>query len=234
MAAKTGRTAKSSRSSAKDSGTGRDDRGTVDRGADAPDDRLTTYRSKRHADRTTEPMGGEPRGGAPRFVIQKHSATSLHYDVRLEADDVLISWAVPKGPSMDPREKRLALRTEDHPLDYVDFEGVIASGEYGAGTVIVWDTGHYENRTEHRGKPLPVAEAVERGHVSFRLEGEKLRGGWALTRTGRDGDKERWILVKKSDETADARLNPVGSQPASVLSGRTTEDLAEENGDAPD
>ncbi|MEV6316174.1 DNA polymerase ligase N-terminal domain-containing protein [Streptomyces sp. NPDC051776] len=222
----------------KNGGTRREDGGTrgkgggtrrKDKGKHNRDDRLTTYRSKRHADRTSEPMGGEPRGGAPRFVVQKHSATSLHYDFRLEADDVLISWAVPKGPAMDPREKRLAMRTEDHPLDYADFEGVIPRGEYGAGTVIVWDAGHYENRTEHRGRTVPVAEAVERGHVSFRLEGEKLRGGWALTRTGRDGDKERWILVKKPDETADARRNPVGSQPASVRSGRTTEDLAREN-----
>jgi DNA ligase D-like protein (predicted 3'-phosphoesterase) len=192
-------------------------------------DTLSKYRSKRHPDRTPEPMGGKPsRGGGPRFVIQKHSATSLHYDFRLEAEGVLLSWAVPKGPSTDPRDKRLAMRTEDHPLDYADFEGIIPSGEYGGGEVIVWDTGTYRNRTERRGKEIPVADAVEGGHVTVWLEGEKLRGGYALTRTGRDGDRERWILVKKSDDEADARRDPVSSQPASVRTGRTIEDLAEE------
>ncbi|MGP3925524.1 DNA polymerase ligase N-terminal domain-containing protein [Streptomyces sp. 8N616] len=215
MAGKDGKSGKN----AKDSKDGKDK------------DRLERYRSMRDADRTPEPMGGKPsRGGEPRFVIQKHSATSLHYDFRLEADDVLVSWAVPKGPSTDPREKRLAMRTEDHPLDYIHFEGVIPGGEYGAGRVIVWDTGTYENRTEHRGKEVPVADAVDGGHVSVWLEGEKLRGGYSLTRTGRDGDKERWILVKKSDDAADARRNPVNSEPASVRSGRTIEDLSEDDG----
>lgn len=202
-------------------------------------DALQRYRSKRHADRTPEPMGGEPApGGKPRFVVQKHSARSLHYDFRLESGDVLYSWAVPKGPSTDPRDKRLAMRTEDHPLDYIDFEGVIPRGEYGGGEVIVWDTGTYRNETGtgrragrgSAGKDPTVADAVEHGHVTVWLEGEKLRGGYSLTRTGRDGDKERWILVKKSDAEADARRNPVSSQPASVRTGRTIEDVAEADG----
>ncbi|MGP3980054.1 DNA polymerase ligase N-terminal domain-containing protein [Streptomyces sp. KR80] len=192
-------------------------------------DRLKTYRSKRHEGRTPEPMGGTPsRGGEPHFVIQKHAATTLHYDFRLEADDVLLSWSVPKGPSTDPRDKRLAMRTEDHPLDYLDFEGVIPSGEYGAGRVIVWDTGTYQNLTELRHREVPLAEAVESGHVTVWLEGEKLRGGYALTRMGGDDERERWLLVKKSDEGADARRNPQSSQPASVRSGRTIEELAED------
>jgi len=154
------------------------------------------------------------------FVIQKHAATSLHYDFRLEVDGVLASWAVPKGPSTDPREKRLAMQVADHPLGYGDFEGVIGPG-YGAGAVIVWDTGTYENlRAEE-----PIAEGLKQGHVSVWLHGHKLRGGWSLRRTG-GGRKPRWLLVKRRDEGADARRNPVSTEPASVLTGRRIEDLA--------
>ncbi|MGP4004208.1 DNA polymerase ligase N-terminal domain-containing protein [Streptomyces sp. 8N706] len=200
--------------------------------SDKTESSLQRYHAKRNADRTPEPMGKPQRGeDKQRFVVQKHAATTLHYDFRLEADGVLKSWAVPKGPSTDPREKRLAMRTEDHPLEYLDFEGAIPRGEYGAGKVIVWDTGTYRNLTERRGKEVPVAEAVERGHVKFWLEGEKLRGGYALTRTGRDGEKERWILVKVADDEADARRNPVSSQPASVLTGLTLEAVGEETSD---
>ena len=152
------------------------------------------------------------------FVIQKHAATSLHYDLRLEVDGVLASWAVPKGPSTDPRDKRLAMQVEDHPLDYGDFEGVIGPG-YGAGAVIVWDTGEYENLRDE-----PVAEGIENGHISFDLHGRKLQGGWSLRRT-RGGEKPQWLLVKRRDEHADARRNPVSTEPESVLSGRTIEDL---------
>ncbi|WP_156725441.1 DNA polymerase ligase N-terminal domain-containing protein [Streptomyces apocyni] len=190
---------------------------------------LEQYRSKRHPDRTPEPMGSTSgRGGRRRFVVQKHAATSLHYDFRLEAGGVLKSWSVPKGPSTDPREKRLALRTEDHPVDYADFEGTIPEGEYGAGAVIRWDVGTYRNLAERGGKKVPVAKGVSDGHVKVWLEGEKLRGGYALTRTGPEGGKERWLLVKVKDEEADARRNPVNSEPASVRTGRTVEDVAEE------
>ena len=188
-------------------------------------DDLERYRSKRDFDHTSEPSGrgGRERGRSERrFVIQKHAASSLHYDFRLEAAGVLKSWAVPKGPSTDPREKRLAMEVEDHPLDYADFEGVIEAGSYGAGEVIVWDSGTYRSLTEG-----PVEAALERGHLSVWLEGEKLRGGWTLQRT-RGGSKPQWLLVKRRDEGADARRNPVGTQPESVRSGRTIEDLARE------
>jgi DNA ligase D-like protein (predicted 3'-phosphoesterase) len=160
----------------------------------------------------------------PVFVVQKHQARSLHYDFRLEVEGALASWAVPKGPSTDPRDKRLAMRVEDHPLDYGDFEGVIPEGSYGAGTVIVWDTGSYRNLTRRDGVEVPMAEALENGHAVVWLEGRKLRGGYALTRTG-GGAKEKWLLVKKRDEQADARRNPVSTQPESVLSGKTIEEM---------
>ncbi len=156
----------------------------------------------------------------PRFVIQKHNASTLHYDFRLEAGGVLKSWAVPKGPSTDPREKRLALEVEDHSLDYIDFEGVHERG-YGAGQVIVWDAGTYRPLTEGS-----VEEALAAGHLSFWLDGEKLRGGWTLQRTS-GGAKPKWLLVKRRDEGADARRNPVSTQPESVRTGRTIEDLAD-------
>ena len=152
----------------------------------------------------------------------------MHYDVRLEAAGVLFSWAVPKGPSTDPRVKRLAMRTEDHPIAYIGFEGVIPRGEYGAGPVIVWDTGTYRNLTEHDGKPIPVERGVRRGHVAVWLEGEKLRGGYAFTRTSGAGERERWIMVKMKDEAADARRNPVRSQTRSVVSGRTLHEVLRE------
>ena len=190
-------------------------------------DPLREYRRKRDFGRTPEPSKrGRPRR-APRFVIQKHDASSLHYDFRLEAGGVLKSWAVPKGPSTDPRDKRLAMPTEDHPLSYGDFEGVIPEGEYGAGPVIVWDAGTYRNLTEEGGTKIPVEEAVDRGHVKVWLEGTKLRGGWSLRRTaiGRSA-KAKWLLVKLRDEEADARRRPVSSQPESVITGRTIEDVA--------
>jgi DNA ligase D-like protein (predicted 3'-phosphoesterase) len=183
---------------------------------------LDDYESKRDFSKSPEPRGRGKRSrrGKPRFVIQEHAARSLHYDFRLELDGVLKSWAVPKGLSTDPREKRLAVQVEDHPLDYADFEGVIGSG-YGAGRVIVWDRGTWEGLTDG-----PVEEALERGHLSVWLEGEKLRGGWTLQRT-RGGAKPQWLLIKRRDEAADARRNPVSTQPESVLSGRTVEDVGD-------
>lgn len=185
----------------------------------AGDDMLRTYRDKRDFILTPEPSGGEPSRGR-HFVIQKHDASSLHYDFRLEADGVLKSWAVPKGPSTDPREKRLAIQTEDHPVDYLCFEGVIPKGQYGGGTVIVWDTGTYRNLTEKDDEPVAVAEAVEQGHVAVWLEGHKLTGGYALTRTSFRGDPRKWILVKMDDNESDARRNPTSTQPESFLTGR--------------
>jgi DNA ligase D-like protein (predicted 3'-phosphoesterase) len=153
-----------------------------------------------------------------RFVIQQHAATTVHFDFRLEVGGVLKSWAVPKGPSTDPRAKRLAMEVEDHSLDHADFEGLIGEG-YGAGRVIVWDAGTYRPLTDG-----PPGEALDNGHLSFWLEGEKLRGGWTLQRT-HAGAKPQWLLIKRRDEGADARRNPVSTQPESVLSGRTIDDL---------
>jgi DNA ligase D-like protein (predicted 3'-phosphoesterase) len=191
---------------------------------------LERYRQKRDFRRTSEPRGRRRRSPLrPRFVVQKHDATTLHYDFRLEAGGVLKSWAVPKGPSTNPKDKQLAVPTEDHPLDYAEFEGVIPEGEYGAGTVLVWDTGTYRNLTEAGDEPVPVEDAVERGHVKVWLDGQKLRGGFALTRMRR-GNNAAWLLVKLRDEGADARRKPVRSQPASVRSGRTIEEIAAEAG----
>jgi DNA ligase D-like protein (predicted 3'-phosphoesterase) len=190
-------------------------------------DPLQSYKEKRDFGRTPEPAAGqrESSPAQPIFVIQKHAARTLHYDLRLEVEGVLKSWAVPKGPSTDPKEKRLAVPTEDHPLDYADFEGVIPEGEYGAGAVLVWDMGTFQNITEKKGQPVPLEEAVPHGHVKVWLEGKKLQGGYALTRfkTGKD---EAWLLVKADDDAADPGRDPVKSEPQSVLSGRTIEEIA--------
>jgi DNA ligase D-like protein (predicted 3'-phosphoesterase) len=187
---------------------------------------LAEYRRKRDFRRTAEPRGGRRRHRTqPRFVVQCHDASTLHYDFRLEVDGVLKSWSVPKGPSTNPADKRLAIPTEDHPLEYGTFEGTIPEGAYGAGTVLVWDAGTYRNLTEADGREVPMGQALGEGHASFWLEGTKLRGGYALRRF-KEGRKESWLLIKKADEEADARRNPVRTQPESVLSGRTLAQIA--------
>jgi DNA ligase D-like protein (predicted 3'-phosphoesterase) len=192
----------------------------------ATDDSLKKYREKRDFRKTGEPQGEKKKSSAePIFVIQKHDASRLHYDFRLEVDGVLRSWAIPKGVSTVPREKRLAVPTEDHPLEYGDFEGVIPEGEYGAGTVMVWDTGPYRNlRGEKKGDGASMKKSLEDGKAEVWLEGKKIQGGYALIRTG-DG---RWLLIKKKDEAADARRNPTNTEPKSVLSGRTLDEIAAE------
>jgi DNA ligase D-like protein (predicted 3'-phosphoesterase) len=188
---------------------------------------LDAYRSKRDFRVSGEPPGstGEGSSSEPRFVVQKHAARRLHYDFRLEVAGVLKSWAVPRGPSNDPAEKVMAVPTEDHPLEYATFEGVIPTGEYGGGAVIVWDAGTYQNQTERRGAEVPMAEAIEQGHLSFWLEGQKLHGGYALTRF-RTGRSEAWLLVKKRDQAVDTRSDPRTSEPSSALSGRRLEEVA--------
>ncbi len=188
------------------------------------------YRAKRDLEATPEPDGSsrsvrktEQKEGL-YFVIQEHDASTRHFDFRLAIDGALKSWAMPKGPSTDPRERRLAIPTEDHPLAYADFEGVIPEGEYGAGRVIVWDRGPCDNITEKNGQTQPAAKALEDGHLLVWLHGQKLRGGYALQRMGGGGDS--WLLVKMDDEEADARRNPTSTEPQSVLSGKTIESLA--------
>jgi DNA ligase D-like protein (predicted 3'-phosphoesterase) len=155
----------------------------------------------------------------PVFVIQQHDATSLHYDFRLEVGGVMRSWAVPKGPSTDPRDKRLAMEVGDHPKSWNKFEGRIPKGSYGAGAVIVWDRGSYRPLTDG-----DFGAALDAGHASFWLEGRKLRGGWSLRRI-RDGKKPQWLLIKRRDEEADARRRPTSTQPESVVSGKRIDEL---------
>lgn len=202
----------------------------------APRRGLDEYNRKRDFSKTGEPSGkprakrrkGAPKRRHPRFAFQKHAASSLHYDLRLEVGDVLVSWAIPKGPSLDPRVKRLAMRTEDHPLDYLSWEGVIPRGEYGAGEMIVWDRGVYQNISKTRsGREMDIDEALEKGDLKLFLLGEKIRGPYALVRTSDPGKREQWLLIKKRGEGADARRKPTSTQPESVLSGLTIEQMRE-------
>lgn len=177
---------------------------------------LEEYARKRRFERTPEPPpvpGAE--AGEPIFVVHKHHARSLHYDLRLETGGVLASWAIPKGPSLDPAERRLAVETEDHPLDYGDFEGRIPEGEYGAGDTIVWDRGSYETVP-----PGAFDEQRKKGHLHLRLRGEKLRGEWHLVRTRRQGGKQQWLFFKARDQFADPARDLLAERPESVLSGR--------------
>jgi DNA ligase D-like protein (predicted 3'-phosphoesterase) len=155
----------------------------------------------------------------PVFVVQKHAATSLHYDFRLEVDGTMRSWAVPKGPSTDPRQRRLAMAVDDHPMSWNEFEGVIGRG-YGKGAVIIWDQGDYRSET-------PMAEALADGYARFVLEGGKLRGEWSLRRMSGEGKETSWLLTKRRDEYADPDRDPVRDEPESVVSGLTIEEVAE-------
>ncbi|MEU6394585.1 DNA polymerase ligase N-terminal domain-containing protein [Streptomyces sp. NPDC046939] len=218
------------------------------------EDGLRTYRGKRHFDRTSEPSGehdaeAEPSGSGsgpdsgsdePVFVVQIHDASSMHFDFRLEVDGVLKSWSIPKGPSTDPHDKRLAIPTEDHPMAYRDFEGTIPRGEYGGGTVIVWDRGTYRPMShDKRHRPVPFAQALENGHATFELHGEKLRGQYALTRfhgrEERDGGsakKPTWLLVRKGSTAGhgSGTGTPDPRRARSARTGRTLRQVA----DAPD
>jgi DNA ligase D-like protein (predicted 3'-phosphoesterase) len=192
-------------------------------------DSLKKYREKRDFSRTSEPKGGQKQSGKkPIFVIQKHAARTLHYDFRLEVDGVLKSWAVPKGPSVNPKIKRLAVPTEDHPLDYADFEGVIPAGEYGAGMVQVWDIGTYRNiREEKKDGGADMEQSLNDGRVEVWLQGKKLRGGYALIRTGKKEDK-RWLLIKMKDDEAVEGSDITKKELKSATSGRTIEEIAQQ------
>ncbi len=191
------------------------------------EDALERYHQKRDFAKTPEPVGGyAQKGQQPVFVIQKHAATRLHYDLRLEVDGVLKSWSVPRGPSADPRDRRLAVMTEDHPLDYQDFEGVIPRGQHGAGQVIVWDHGTYRNITDDPDHPTPMARAIDDGKVEVFLEGTRIRGGYALIRMHRaDEEREDWLLIKLKDEHVGSLPGDLEDRPESVLTGRTVKDL---------
>lgn len=195
-------------------------------------DRLRDYHGKRDFERTGEPRGsGAGPGPEPRFVVQIHDASTMHFDFRLQVGDVLKSWSVPKGPSADPKDKRLAVPTEDHPLEYEEFEGVIPRGEYGGGTVIVWDRGTYEPLGhDRRGRPVGFGESLERGHATFRLHGSKLHGEYALTRfRGGDGGEEAWLLVRAARGGSGGRGAPDPRRARSARSGRTLAQVAAED-----
>ena len=191
-------------------------------------DPLDTYRRKRRFDHTPEPsaeVGEDRTAGSPatgRFVVHRHRASRLHYDLRLEIDGVLVSWAVPRGPTLDPRQRRLAIHVEDHPLDYFSFESVIPSGEYGGGDVIVWDWGTW---TADPDTPNPAA-ALDAGELKFRLDGQKLRGGFVLIRMRwSEGPKDQWLVIHRRDADAGPGWEPE-DYPESVKTGRTNEDVA--------
>lgn len=183
-------------------------------------DQLSEYKKKRDFARTSEPEGGRLKAGGNRFVIHKHHATADHYDLRLEYDGVLKSWAVPKGPSLNPADKRYAVETEDHPLEYIDFEAVIPKGQYGGGPMIVWDNGEWA--------PMGDVEAgLKKGDFKFRLYGQKLNGGWVLVRMKpKPGDKKsNWLLIKEKDASVDTERDILSERPESVKSGLTIEEL---------
>ncbi len=185
---------------------------------------LEDYRRKRKFTETPEPVGRTRRTTRRRiFVVQKHRASRLHYDFRLAINGVLASWAVPKGPSMNPAEKHLAIRTEDHPLEYAEFEGIIPEGQYGAGTVMVWDMGSYDPQNG-----VPLDEQLNRGKIDVELHGTKLRGGFSLIGTGKTSSdsKERWLLIKQRDQYADSSWNIESPRfDRSVLTGRTLKEI---------
>ena len=187
--------------------------------------KLDIYRKRRNVEQSGEPagkIGKRTAAESPIFVVQKHDASHLHYDVRLEIDGVLVSWAVPKGPSISPRVKRLAMPTDDHPLEYADFEGVILQG-YGAGTVMVWDRGTYKNL-----KPHTMQECFNEGRIEIFLEGKKLHGAFALIRMQKP--RKGWLLIKMRDEYANGWQVSKKDRDRSVLTGRTMRHIAREEG----
>jgi bifunctional non-homologous end joining protein LigD len=188
---------------------------------------LAEYRRKRDFAKTSEPAGGATGRQSKqrlRFVVQKHAASRLHFDLRLELDGVMKSWAVPKGPSYDPSVRRLAMEVEDHPIEYNAFEGTIPEGEYGAGTVMLWDRGTYE--PEDGGGASAVREGYERGDLKIVIHGKRLKGAWVLVRmrTGARG-RAQWLLIKHRDELASADYDVVADVTTSVASGRTMDEI---------
>ena len=192
------------------------------RAASAP---LSEYNRKRDFSRTREPEGKVPakKGKQLQFVIQKHAASHLHYDFRLELDGVMKSWAVPKGPSLDPSVRRLAMEVEDHPISYNAFEGTIPEGEYGGGTVMLWDRGTYD--AEDGGGAESLRRGYEKGDLKITLAGKRLRGSWVLVKMNRPG-RPQWLLIKHRDDTADASRDVTAEHTTSVTTRRTMESIA--------
>lgn len=189
-------------------------------------DKLETYKKRRNFTKSPEPSGKKEKTSKKNiFVIQKHAATRLHYDFRLAIGGILVSWAIPKGPSLNPQDKRLAIQTDDHPLSYANFEGIIPEGNYGAGTVMVWDIGIYKNIKKKDGKIIPMKTCLKNGHLEFFLEGKKLQGKFALIKMK---NREQWLLVKMRDEHADAQKNPLKTQPQSAITGKTMNQIAKD------
>jgi bifunctional non-homologous end joining protein LigD len=191
--------------------------------------KLAEYRRKRDFTRTTEPRGGvRPRARALAYVIQKHAASHLHYDLRLELDGVMKSWAVPKGPSLDPAVKRLAMQVEDHPIEYNAFEGTIPKGEYGGGTVMIWDRGTYTYGGDDADDPVEsLRKGYAEGDFKVVLEGERLTGSWVLVRTRRgDPKRAQWLLIKHRDAAAEPDTEVVEEYQTSVTTGRTMDEIA--------
>ena len=186
---------------------------------------LTEYNAKRDFTRTAEPTGKvpKPRGKTLHFVIQKHAASHLHYDFRLELDGVMKSWAVPKGPSLDPSVRRLAMEVEDHPIAYNTFEGTIPQGEYGGGTVMLWDRGSYE--ADDDGGASSLRSGYEKGELRFVMHGKRLRGGFVLTRLRRPG-RPQWLLIKRRDAYADPERDVTAEETTSIATRRTMEQIA--------
>jgi len=193
-----------------------------------PEPKLKKYIAKRNFKQTPEPSGKRvPAKMKDYFVIQKHDATNLHYDLRLQVGGVLVSWAVPKGPSTNPKVKHLAIRVEDHPLAYGDFEGTIPKGNYGGGTVMVWDKGTYKNL--RADKPVGAADmekSLRQGVVEIEFFGKKLKGGYNLIKTKGFGGKNAWLLLKAKDEFAHAQHEPTKDKPDSAKTGKTLEQIA--------
>jgi bifunctional non-homologous end joining protein LigD len=191
--------------------------------------KLDEYRKKRQLGATTEPWGMDAiqnENGSLAYAVQKHMATNLHYDFRLEWRGVLLSWAIPKGPSLDPAVKRLAMQTEDHPVEYAGFEGVIPSGQYGAGTVMLWDRGTWHPES------ADVDASLQKGEIKFTLQGKKLQGAWALVRTrgfGKNPSASAWLLIKHRDQFASAK-DVTQEEPRSVTSRRLLAEIARDEG----
>lgn len=198
---------------------------------------MKSYNEKRDFSKTREPKDtpSKKRNKKPIFVIQKHDATNLHYDFRLEIEGTLKSWSVPKGPSTNPSVKRMAIPTEDHPLAYADFEGVIPQGEYGGGTVMIWDKGTIEsNKKDEDGNLFSLEESFKNGSIEVILHGKKLKGGYNLVEMKGGKMKGNWLLMKQDDPEADARRNPVSTQVKSVVSGRTLKQIEKEEAEKED